>query len=269
MHIHEKWNAIRMQNGRSETFSDTIATELPLTIVVNGEEFATIVCSPVHLDELVIGFLASEGIIRLKSEVASLHADEKRGFAYVELTKKFDQIEQDHSKRFIGSCCGKSRQFYFKSDVQTARTVQHDLEIDAKQCLHLIDLLHERSTFFKQTGGVHNAALCTKDSLLEVRTDIGRHNALDKLYGYMLNNKIKRDDKVIAFSGRISSEVLLKISKMNIAILISTSAPTSLALQLADDLNITTIGFARNERMNVYTHASRIKEVDDSVQIGM
>src|SRR5690625_2531321 len=265
MNVYDKWQTVRMNNDRAETFADIVATELPLTIMINGEEFATIVCSPTNLYELALGFLAAEGVIRRVDDVSSLQVDEKRGFVYVELTKHLDNMHVDHSKRFIGSCCGKSRQFYFKSDVQTARTVQHNLTIDETQCLNLIRLLHERSTFFKQTGGVHNAALCTKEGLLEVRTDIGRHNALDKLYGYMLRHETTPHNKVIAFSGRISSEVLLKVSKMNVAVIISTSAPTSLALQLAEDLHITTIGFAREQSMNIYTHAERIKEANDSV----
>src|SRR5699024_1586257 len=101
------------------------------------------------------------------------------------------------SKRFIGSCCGKSRQFYFQSDVRTAKTVTANIKIHAKQCLVLMDQLQSQSTSFQLTGGVHNAALCTVDKVLTIRTDIGRHNALDKVYGYVLENKIPLNDKVI------------------------------------------------------------------------
>src|SRR5699024_9751211 len=93
-----------------------------------------------------------------------------------------------------------------------------------------------------------------------------RHNALDKIYGYMIENRIPVKDKVIAFSGRISSEVLLKISKMGIGVIISTSAPTDLALQLAYDLKITTIGFARQHKMNVYTHPERMNELNQTTE---
>src|SRR5699024_12303025 len=115
---------------------------------------------------------------------------------------------------------------------------------------------------FQRTGGVHNAALCTPDDMLTVRTDIGRHNVLDKIYGNILENKIRLVDKLIVFSGRLSSEVLLKISKIGAGIIISKSAPTDLALQLANDLGITVIGFARAGKMNVYTHSHRIKEAN-------
>src|SRR5699024_4164892 len=125
--------------------------------------------------------------------------------------------------------------------------------------------LQNQSDHFQATGGVHNAALCTVDELVAIKTDIGRHNALDKIYGYILEHDIPLADKIIVFSGRISSEVLLKISKTAIGILISKSAPTDLALNLANDLGITAIGFARRNQMNIYTHPHRIFGVDQLV----
>ena len=88
--------------------------------------------------------------------------------------------------------------------------------------------------------------------------DIGRHNALDKIYGYCLKNAIPIEDKVLAFSGRISAEILLKASKIGCEIVLSKSAPTELALQLAEQLGITTIGFIRNDSLNVYTGQERV-----------
>ncbi|MFS0672197.1 formate dehydrogenase accessory sulfurtransferase FdhD [Ornithinibacillus sp. 179-J 7C1 HS] len=256
------WEIIRFNGTIASKINEEIATEYPLTIILNGEEFATMVCSPTNIQELVIGFLASEGIIRLHEEIKNLSIDESQGFAYVDLYKHIDISQQDHSKRFIGSCCGKSRQFYFKSDVRTAKTITSKLTISVEQCYNLMNDLQLRSDQFKRTGGVHNAALATTDELLEVCTDIGRHNALDKVYGTVLKRKIPLSDKLIVFSGRISSEVLLKISKIGVGIILSKSAPTDLALNLASDLGITTIGFARGNKMNVYTHPCRIEEVN-------
>lgn len=247
--IQNGWKIVRFNGDDFSVEQETIATEFPLTVMLNGEEFATMVCSPTHVRELIIGFLASEGIIRSYNEINSLSIDQERGFVYAEINKSLEHIQHDHSKRFIGSCCGKSRQFYFKSDVQTAKTVVSRLSISASQCISLMHKLQDQSEHFQQTGGVHNAALCTVDDLLAIRTDIGRHNALDKIYGHILENRIPLADKVIAFSGRISSEVLLKISKMGVGIIISKSAPTDLALKLANDLGITAIGFARRNKI--------------------
>lgn len=255
------WEIVRFHGREALRVEEEIAIEFPLTIILNGEEFATMVCSPTNLEELVVGFLASEGIIRPFKEIKNLSIDQVSGFAYVDLYKQINLREQDYSKRFIGSCCGKSRQFYFKSDVKTAKTITSPLSLSVEQCYNLMKDLQERSEQFKRTGGVHNAALAMPDALLEIRTDIGRHNALDKVYGNVLKNQISLADKLIVFSGRISSEVLLKISKIGIGILLSKSAPTDLALNLANDLGITVIGFARENKMNVYTHPYRIKEV--------
>jgi FdhD protein len=233
-----------------------VAQEFPLTVVLNGEEFATMICSPTHLRELIVGFLASEGVIWKFDEINSMNIDEEQGFAYVEIGRPL--LLDDHSKRFIGSCCGKSRQFYFKSDVRTAKTVRSKLTVSAEKSVELMRHLQEESEQFLRTGAVHNAALCTPEELLFIRTDIGRHNALDKIYGHVLENKIGLADKLIVFSGRVSSEVLLKISKIGVGILISKSAPTILALELANDLGITVVGFARENRMNIYTHGDRI-----------
>lgn len=259
--IHYGWKTIRIDDNHKSIEEEAIATEFPFTIMVNGKEFATMVCSPTDLRELVIGFLASEGIIRFYQDIDAISIDDQQGFAYVEVNQVIESRIADTTKRFIGSCCGKSRQFYFKSDVQTAKTVMSDISMTSEQCLSLMDKLQQQSTYFKETGGVHNAALCTVDDLIVTRTDIGRHNTLDKLYGYILENRVPLQDKVIAFSGRISSEVILKISKIGVGILISKSAPTDLALRLAEDLNITTVGFVRRRKMNVYTHPHRITDI--------
>lgn len=249
---------ITFDGRRLTEVADDIASEYPLTVFVNGEEFATMVCTPSHLEELVTGFLASEGLIRFLDEIESLSIDEDRGFAYVELKNKQAVIGDLHSKRFIGSCCGKSRQFYFKSDVKTAKTITKKTKITVEQCIYLMHIMQDNSSDFHKTGGLHNTALCTREEIIVSRSDIGRHNALDKVYGHCLREQIPLADKVIAFSGRISSEVLLKVSKIGVGILLSKSAPTTLALDLAEDLGITTVGFVRKGRLNVYTHPDRI-----------
>lgn len=253
---------LKSKQGRFQEIEDVIAEEYPLTVKLNGEEFATIVCSPTHLEEMVVGFLASEGVIRFAEEIVSLSLDQDRGFAYVELKQKQKQKTSVHfyAKRFIGSCCGKSRQFYFHNDVKTARTITHALFISVQNCFDLMEEMQQQSTDFQQTGGIHNAALASVDGILLSRSDIGRHNALDKIYGYCVRNRVPMTDKIIIFSGRISSEIVLKTAKMGVGILLSKSAPTTLALDLADDLGITAVGFIRGDRLNIYTHFERIEQ---------
>ncbi|AZN39385.1 formate dehydrogenase accessory sulfurtransferase FdhD [Paenibacillus albus] len=258
--ITTRWRITRISDGASALQEDDIATEYPLTIRLGEEEFATIVCSPTDLEEMTIGFLASEGVIRAVSEIKELRIDEERGFVYVELLHEQSTSKDDYARRFIGSCCGKSRQFYFQNDVRTARTSMSRTTLTPAQCSSLMRQLQNSSSEFKLTGGVHNAALCTPTELLAVRTDIGRHNALDKLFGYALKQRLPITDKIIAFSGRLSSEVVLKAAKIGVGIMLSKSAPTDLALKLADDLGITCVGFIRGSEMNVYTHGYRIIE---------
>lgn len=250
---------VRFHDDKWEETEDLVAVELPVTITLNGEEFATIVCTPADLEDLTVGFLASEGVIRSPEQINSLTVDQSKGFVYVETNVKQPVSQDFYMKRLIGSCCGKSRHFYFQNDARTAKTVVSQWGVSVRQCLDLMDELQRQSFYFQETGGVHNAALCSDNGIVAIRTDIGRHNALDKVYGACLKEGIQARDKAIAFSGRISSEVLLKISKIGTGLLLSKSAPTDLALELADELNITVAGFIRGESMNVYTHPWRIR----------
>lgn len=251
---------VKYSDGQLHDHEDEIVLEFPLTIFVNSMEFATMVCTPTHFDEMVIGFLASEGVIRFRDEIKSLNIDEDKGYAYVDLHADITTSQEYYSKRFIGSCCGKSRQFYFHNDAKTAKTATSTTTLTPAQCIKLMNDMQQSSLVFQQTGGVHNAALCSPEEMIISRTDIGRHNALDKLYGYSLLNRLPVRDKVIVFSGRISSEVLLKAAKIGVGIVLSKSAPTDLAIKLANDLNITAVGFIRGNSFNVYSHPHRIVE---------
>ncbi|MEH7346455.1 formate dehydrogenase accessory sulfurtransferase FdhD [Bacillus sp. JJ1532] len=250
----------RYENGILQEKMDEIVTEQPLTIMLNGQEFATMVCTPENLEELTIGFLASEGFIRQQDEIKTINIDESKGISYVDLHVPVTTSHEFHSKRFIGSCCGKSRQFYFHNDARTAKTSTSKTTVTPAQCLSIMRQLQDSSLTFQETGGVHNAALFSGEDMIISRTDIGRHNALDKIYGYCIQNKISVKDKIIAFSGRISSEVLLKAAKIGVGIILSKSAPTNLAIKLAEDLNITAVGFIRGNSFNVYSHSHRIIE---------
>ncbi|CAG7615528.1 formate dehydrogenase accessory sulfurtransferase FdhD [Paenibacillus allorhizosphaerae] len=256
------WDIVKYDGDTFFRQEDEIVTEAPLTIEIDGEEFATIVCSPDDLTDMVVGFLAAEGFIRSMEDVNDINIMEDQGFAYIELKRTSSIFKNSYGKRFIGSCCGKSRPFYFYNDLRTAQASKSDTALTAEQCLYLIRQLQEQSAEFQRTGGLHNAGLCSTQELLFTRSDIGRHNALDKIYGHCIRNGVSTADKVIAFSGRISSEVILKVAKIGAGILLSKSAPTDLALQLATELNITAIGFARNGKLNVYTHPQRIFGID-------
>ncbi|GLV14050.1 sulfurtransferase FdhD [Alicyclobacillus hesperidum] len=250
---------VRYRDGEWVRRNDEIATEYALTIYVNDNELATIVCTPSYMEDLVYGFLASEGIIQSVDQVESLQLSRFLGTARVRTKSAITFNQAFYNKRYIASCCGKGRQsFYFQNDAVTAKRVDDAVTLSPDEVFAVIDELDGAATLFQETGGVHMAALCTPEKLLLARTDIGRHNALDKIYGYCLQNGISLRGTAIAFSGRISSEVLLKVSKIGVGIVIARSAPTALAIDMADELGITAIGFVRGRAFNVYSHPWRI-----------
>lgn len=248
-----------------EEAEDFIVTEAPFTIKLNQSEFATLVCTPEYMDDLVIGFLASEGVIRTVADIDDLWIQEREGFVHVKTNYTNPLYEKFHSKRYITSCCGKSRQgFVFFNDARLSRHFNKvNVQLTVKDCFRLMKELQTSSEVFKETGGVHNAALCTKEGVMLSRLDVGRHNALDKLYGYCLRQNISLKDKVIVFSGRISSEIITKVAKIGCEVVLSKSAPTDLALDLAEGLGMTTVGFIRNDTLNVYTRPDRILGKDE------
>ncbi len=250
----------RYTQGNVEEIEDTIVTEHPITIKLNQSEFATLVCTPEYIEDMVIGFLASEGVIRGFEDIDDIWIQEKEGFAHVKTNYINHFYEKFHSKRYITSCCGKSRQsFVFFNDARMSHSFQDvNVKLSYEDCFRIMEEMGKGSKTFTETGGVHNAALCSKEQLLLLRLDIGRHNALDKIYGYCLRNHVSLKDKVLAFSGRISSEILAKVAKIGCEIVLSKSAPTELALELAEELGITTVGFIRSRSLNVYTRSDRI-----------
>ncbi len=251
----------RYEQGHIHIAEDEVVTEWPITIVLNGEEFATLVCSPDYIEDLAIGYLASEGVLTDYPSLSDLSYDNRTGTVYADIEGVDAWIKESGSKRYLTSCCGKSRQsFVFYGDARTTRAIQsRKVRLAYTDCLEMMGAMQTKSELFKATGGVHNAALFEQDgTLVLTRMDIGRHNALDKLYGYCLRNNMAMEGKVLAFSGRVSSEVLLKAAKMRCEVLLSKSAATDLAIELAEELGITIVGFIRNGSLNVYSHPDRL-----------
>ncbi|MGF7185889.1 FdhD protein [Desulfitispora alkaliphila] len=241
----------------AKEMEDLLAKESPLTIYFNDKEIVTLLCTPEHMDELAVGFLAAEGIINTKEDLKDVHLDEDKGAAWIE-GKEQPFAEKMFLKRYITTGCGKGTTFYNVLDVQT-KPIESNFSISIDQMLKLMKSSQTMSELFKETGGVHGNALCNTDSVLLFRDDIGRHNATDKIVGKCFMEDIGLDDKMLLTSGRISSEILLKVAKVGIPVIASRSAPTALAVNLAEKLGVTIVGFARASRCNVYTSPQRIK----------
>lgn len=236
-----------------------VVQEKPLTLFVNQTELATMVCSPKALTELGIGFLVTEGLINKPADILNISLREEEGLLWIETSNPLPQTGT-FLRRHIASCCGKSRAgLYFINDARHLKPLEADLKIDAKHLLNIIDNLEERSATFHLTGGVHSAALADQGELLCMFEDIGRHNAVDKVIGYAFWNEIKPDDKCLLLSGRVASEILIKAARAGFPLILSRSAPTELTVELAEDLNITVVGFARGKKFTVYSHPERVK----------
>lgn len=254
----EKIPVLRITEDGGSNIEDIVAREFPLTIIFNNQELVTLLCSPRDLNYLAIGFLFSEGLIGSKEEIRKITVDEQRGIARVETNEDKARANELVFKRFITSGCGRGASFYSAADVQDQIKVESRTQISAPKVLSLVKEFQLSSQLYRNTGGVHSAALCDTSHIIIFKEDIGRHNAIDKIFGECLLKDIATDERMVITSGRISSEILLKVAKRNIPILISKSAPTDLGVKLADQLGITLLGFVRGKRFNAYTNDWRI-----------
>ena len=239
----ERLPILRIARGDISSTQDAVAREITLTVVLNNRDKANLLCSPSKLEYLAVGFLCSQGILKSKDQVRKIEFDQKEGVIYIETvgaTGSFSSAEKGLPPHVPGPI-----------------TANH-LRISPRQISSLMKNFMSRSSTFKATGGVHSVALCKGDDILIFSEDIGRHNAIDKVLGERLLKNIPLEECSIATTSRISSGILLKIARQNIPVIISKSAPTDLGVRLADAAGITLIGFARGERMNVYSHSWRV-----------
>lgn len=250
---------IKVKSRTKMLTDDTIVREVPITIYFNKEEIATILCTPSQVRELTVGFLVSEGFIRGMGDLYTLGHHCEENSVRVEGKPQPGQAGR-MSRRAMSSCCGKSRiSFNFENDTSLVRVQDSTTRISLEEATFYANYLETNSPLFKETGGIHNGGIGYRGDVCFTCYDIGRHNVLDKILGRAQMQGLDLSDHVLFFSGRVSSEILLKVAKMNIPILVSRSAPTDMALALAEDLNITVAGFARGDRMNIYTCPERIK----------
>jgi len=238
---------------------DSVASELPVTLVINSKPLVTLLCSPSELEELAVGFLLTEGILRDKKTIKKLDVDEKELSVRIELSDLPADFSRMFEKRTISSGCGKGVTF-------TSYRTDADRRIESKGHLlsledirKLLGIFRNISKLYIETGGVHSAALSDGKEILFFSEDIGRHNAVDKLIGKAFLQSIPVENKILITSGRVTSEIMTKAGRNRFPILISRAAPSCLAISYAEDVGITLIGFARGDRMNIYTWPNRIK----------
>jgi FdhD protein len=254
----ETFSILKFTETGSSRIDNIVAKEFPLTIILNNRELVTLLCSPANLKYLAVGFLFSEGLLKSKDDVKRIAVDDRRGVVRVETEGDEEPARDVLPEKITASGFAKGASFDSAAAAQALRKVASTTEISAPEVSALVNKFQHHSQVYRATRGVHSAALCDKRDILVFYEDIGRHNAIDKIFGQCILNDLATDGHIIITSGRVSSEILLKVARRNVPIIVSKSVPTSLGVRLADDLGVTLVGFVRGKRMNVYTHAGRI-----------
>jgi FdhD protein len=256
----------RFRHGQIESTRDRVAVEEPLEIRLSGEPFQVLMRLPGWEKELALGFLVTEGIVRDLAEVITIHfcgtatdpllppnvvdvsltpaALERRGRRHVEVSY---------------TSCGLCAKEAVREICRKVPKVASPLTIAPAEIFVLMARLHEFQTVFQATGGTHAVALASPDGQVFIPAeDVGRHNAMDKVIGRAVLTRQDLSRLVALLSGRTSFEMALKCLRAGIPILAAVSAPTSLALELAQELDLTTLGFVRGQRFNIYTAPQRV-----------
>jgi FdhD protein len=269
---------VRWSADTSRAARDELAVEEPLDLRLAGavgqpgETLAVIMRTPGQDEELAAGFLYGEGLVRGRRELAGfapgsdpdgLPSDnvlEVRSAPDVDLARRVR--EEGYSRRFaVNASCGVCGKNSVATACATLPPVSDArLRVDLAVLYALPDRLRAEQRIFAHTGGLHAAGLFdAAGTLLALREDVGRHNAVDKLVGRaLLDGALPLSERILLVSGRLSFEIVLKALAAGIPLVAAVSAPSSLAVDLAEAGNITLAGFLRGASVNVYTHAWRI-----------
>jgi FdhD protein len=264
-----EWN-----DGRIQRKQDYLAAEEPLEIRVGGHPLTVTMRTPGHDLELAAGFLFTEGAVSKRSDISklALAAEEASGdgskprsdgnavLAELAPGAAFDSEKMRRHFFASSSCgiCGKASIDAIRS--RSLRAPNPNFRADPEMLTRLPDSVRESQAVFGRTGGLHAAALVDgKGSVLVVREDIGRHNAVDKVIGWaLLENRIPLSDAILFVSGRGGFEIVQKAIVAGVPVVACVSAPSSLAVQLARELQLTLVGFLRGRRFVIYAGEERV-----------
>jgi FdhD protein len=249
---------IRLKGNDIEEAADQVASEIGFTLNVNEKQVVTLLCTPSELDAMAIGFLLSEGILTNRESLLDVQVDEKEFIVSVTLKDLPDNIDATFNRKTITSGCGQGITYTDAESLKSLPPNRSLLQISPEKTRTILKEFRTISGLFTKTGGVHSAALVDNEKIILFSEDIGRHNAVDKLLGKAFLKGIPTDDKILLSSGRISGEIMTKVIRNRIPILISRTAPTCMSITYAEDHGVTLIGFARGSRMNIYTHPQRV-----------
>lgn len=246
---------IQIYNGKGPSkIYDPVIREVPLDIFLNDRKVITIACTGLHIEELALGFLRSEGVIETLEDLDGIVADRENFRVDVRTgSKKSRDSLHDDSALSIMSSGGRRK----RSD-SIECPLESDLALTAKEGINIMKELLTSSPLHRMTRGAHCSALANPDGVIAFRDDIGRHNTVDMLGGYALLENIDCQDKIMATTGRVSEEIASKAYHLGIPIIISHSVPTSRAVSFSRDAGITIIGYVRGGKMKIYSNERRV-----------
>jgi FdhD protein len=261
MHPSKKLDIIEYRDGSFSEITDSIASEKRVRIFSSDREILSLLCTPTMVKELVVGFALSEGLLSsddsqdLKTEWCSERIEVFWREREIEVRLPVTVPEMTAT---MTSGCAKGITFISDISENNLPVIKDDISIHINALIGLYKEFQRKSSLFKDTGGVHSAALCDRQGIIVFTEDIGRHNAVDKIIGYAFLENISLSGKILLLSGRLSSEITVKAISSKIPVLVSRAAPTDLSVEIARNSDLTVVGFLRGSHMNIYSKPDRI-----------
>jgi FdhD protein len=260
-----KVSRIDVSKQTIEEKRDFVAEETSIHIFLNKVHYGTILCSPEQLEEMVVGHLLSQGLLKSTEEIDELLL-KNDGKCLVKLISGIDAENRISTSqrvaRLVVSSCGSPDYWPLSEVINSLDLTKMYITptVEAKIISQAVKRLNTIAEQFRKTGGVHVAALYSMDGeLAALAEDVGRHNAVDKVIGAGVTKNVEFQKVFLALSGRLTGDIVLKAVRMRIPIIASLSAAISSGLEAAQLTGVTLIGFVRGKRMNVYTYPERIK----------
>jgi FdhD protein len=235
-----------------EEVENGVIIEASLDLMVNGEFLVSLMCTPAQLEELAIGFLFNEGIIDSIDDIAIARVCDDKTNVDIWLTKEF--TEPAKWRRTSGCSGGVTN----AKNISELTSIPIQEKMDPNELSLLMEQLLESQELYREVRGVHCSILTDGHQVQAIAEDIGRHNTLDKIAGKMLMQNLPREKWIVLTTGRVSSEMLQKSIRMGAYMIVSRTSPSSLSIQLAQQLGITLVGYARRNQFNVYSHPERL-----------
>lgn len=243
------------QRGRKITAS--IIHERPLTLFLNSQEIVTLMTIGEHLDILALGYLFNQNMLHSSDEIIGIDYDEDIETIVVRTNSETD-FERKMKRKIKTSGCGQGTIFGDLIETIENQVLKDNSTIKASILYPLLKKINMTPRLYLETGAIHGCVLCQGEEILHYVEDVGRHNAVDKIAGFMFKNNIDPADKYFYTTGRLTSEMVIKTVKMGIPILISRSGFTAWAVELAKAANLTLIGRARGKRFVTLSGFDRI-----------